>query len=134
MRLCFIRRSHFSRADFILQLSANQRTIILQCPAMALELCLKKKESKMLKNLLGAAAIAALAFAAAPAQAAHVGGVGCSGVAFAKTESAIETAADGDNKWAAEKEIAAAQDAFLNNKFGACSSHLNKALRVSAAK
>jgi len=41
--------------------------------------------------------------------------------------------AAGDNKWAAEKEIAAAQDAMLNNKAG-CASHLNKALRDTAAK
>ncbi|MBV8926074.1 MAG: hypothetical protein JOZ74_11970 [Bradyrhizobium sp.] len=88
----------------------------------------------MIKKLLGAAAVAAVAFAVAPAQAAHLGGVGCSGTGFAKAESAIEGAADGEGKFAAEKEIAAAQDAFLNNKFGACSSHLNKALRDTAAK
>jgi hypothetical protein len=41
--------------------------------------------------------------------------------------------ADGDNKWAAEKEIAAAQDAMLNNK-GGCASHLNKALKDTMAK
>ena len=52
---------------------------------------------------------------------------------FAKTEAAIESMADGDNKWAAEKEIAAAQDAMLNNK-GGCTAHLNKALRDTAAK
>lgn len=87
----------------------------------------------MLKNLLGAAAIAAVAFAVAPAaQAAHMG-VGCNGAGFAKTESAIETMADGDSKWAAEKEIAAAQDAMLSNK-GGCASHLNKAMRDTMAK
>jgi hypothetical protein len=86
----------------------------------------------MLKNLLGAAAIAAAAFAVAPAQAAHRG-VGCNGAGFAKTESAIETMADGDSKWAAEKEIAAAQDAMLSNK-GGCASHLNKAMRDTMAK
>jgi len=86
----------------------------------------------MLKNLLGAAAIAAVAFAVAPAQAAHMG-VGCNGAGFAKTEGAIESMADGDNKWAAEKEIAAAQDAMLNNK-GGCASHLNKALKDTMAK
>lgn len=86
----------------------------------------------MLKNLLGAAAIAAAAFAVGPAQAAHRG-VGCNGAGFAKTESAIETMADGDSKWAAEKEIAAAQDAMLSNK-GGCASHLNKAMRDTMAK
>ena len=86
----------------------------------------------MLKTLLGAAAVAAVAFAVVPAQAAHMG-VGCNGAGFAKTESAIEAMADGDNKWAAEKEITAAQDAMLNNK-GGCAMHLNKAMRSTMAK
>jgi hypothetical protein len=107
-------------------------TIVSQRPAMASGLRNKKRKSKMLKNLLGAAAIAAVAFAVAPAQAAHMG-VGCNGAGFAKTEGAIESMADGDNKWAAEKEIAAAQDAMLNNK-GGCAAHLNKALRDTMAK
>ena len=86
----------------------------------------------MFKNLIGAAALAAVAFAVAPAQAAHMG-VGCNGAGFAKTESAIEAMADGEGKWAAEREIAAAQDAMLNNK-GGCASHLNKAMRDTMAK
>ena len=86
----------------------------------------------MLKKLLGAAAVAAVALAVAPAQAAHLG-VGCNGAGFAKTETAIETMADGESKWAAQKEIAAAQDAMLNNK-GGCAVHLNKAMRDTAAK
>ena len=86
----------------------------------------------MLKKLLGVAAIAAVAYAVVPAQAAHMG-VGCSGASFAKTESAIETMADGEHKLAAQKEIAAAQDAMLNNKRG-CALHLNKAMRDTMAK
>jgi len=86
----------------------------------------------MLKTLLGVAAVAAVAFAIVPAQAAHMG-VGCNGAGFAKAESAIEAMADGDNKWAAEKEITAAQDAMLNNK-GGCAMHLNKAMRSTMAK
>jgi hypothetical protein len=107
-------------------------TIISQNPAMASGLRNKKRKSNMLKKLLGAAAVAAVALAVAPAQAAHTG-VGCNGAGFAKTESAIETMADGESKWAAQKEIAAAQDAMLNNK-GGCASHLNKALRDTMAK
>ena len=87
----------------------------------------------MINKLLGVAAVAAVAFAVAPAQAAHTG-VGCNGAGFAKAESAVEASADGPSKWTAEKEVAAAQDAYLNNKFGACGSHLGKALRDSAAK
>ena len=86
----------------------------------------------MLKNLLGVAAVAAVAFAVAPAQAAHVG-VGCNGASFAKTESAIETMADGGHKAAAQKEIAAAQDAMLNGK-GGCAAHLSKAMCETSAK
>jgi hypothetical protein len=90
----------------------------------------QEEESNMIKKLLGAAAIAAAAFALAPAQAA---GVGCNGAGFAKTESAIESMADGAPKMDAQKEIAAAQDAMLNGK-GGCASHLNKAMRDTAAK
>jgi hypothetical protein len=86
----------------------------------------------MIKNLLGAAAVAAAAFALAPAQAAHMG-VGCNGAGFAKTESAIEAMADGPSKIDAQKEIAAAQDSMLSGK-GGCASHLNKAMRDTAAK
>lgn len=86
----------------------------------------------MLKKLLGVAAVAAITFAVAPAQAAHVG-VGCNGASFARTESAIETMADGDHKAAAQKEIAAAQDAMLNGK-GGCAAHLSKAMRETSAK
>jgi hypothetical protein len=68
-----------------------------------------------------------------PAQAAHVGGVGCNGANFAKTETAIETMADGEHKMAAQKEIAAAQDALLSGK-GNCAAHLSKALNETAAK
>jgi hypothetical protein len=87
----------------------------------------------MVKKLLGAAAVAAVALAMVPAQAAKMG-MGCSGANFGKTESAIETMADGDGKWAAVKEMAAAQDSMLNNKWGACSTHLSKAMQDTAAK
>jgi hypothetical protein len=87
----------------------------------------------MINKLLGVAAVAAVAFAVVPAQAAHMG-VGCNGSSFAKAESAVEASADGPSKFAAEKEVAAAQDAYLNNKFGACGSHLSKAMRDSASE
>lgn len=87
----------------------------------------------MVKKLLGAAAMAAIALAVVPAHAAKMG-LGCSGANFGKTESAIETMADGDSKWAAEKEMAAAQDSMLNNKWGACGAHLSKAMQATTAK
>ena len=86
----------------------------------------------MLKKLLGLAAIAAVAYAVVPAQAAHMGG-GCSSANLAKTESAVETMADGENKMMAQKEIAAAQDAMLNGK-GSCATHLSKAMHATMAK
>ena len=86
----------------------------------------------MIKKLLGVAAMAAVAYAVVPAQAAHMG-VGCSGANFAKIETAIETMADGEHKMAAQKEIAAAQDALLNGK-GSCAAHLGKAMHEAAAK
>jgi hypothetical protein len=87
----------------------------------------------MINKLLGVVAVAAVAFALAPAEAAHMG-VGCNGAGFAKAESAVEASADGPNKMAAQKEVAAAQDAYLNNKFGACGSHLGRTMRDSVAK
>jgi len=87
----------------------------------------------MVKKLLGVAVMAAVALAVVPANAAKMG-TGCSGANLGKTESAIEAMADGDGKWAAEKEMAAAQDSMLNNKWGACGAHLGKAMHATMAK
>jgi hypothetical protein len=87
----------------------------------------------MLNKLLAATAIAALAFAVSPADAARVK-AGCSGDNLSKTETMIENMADGEGKIAAQKEIAAAQDAMLSGKMGACASHLGKAMHVGTAK
>jgi hypothetical protein len=86
----------------------------------------------MINKLLGAAAMAAVAFAVVPASAAHMGG--CSGDNLQKTESMIETMADGDGKWMAEKEITAAQTAMLDGKMGACAMHLGKAMHAGMVK
>jgi hypothetical protein len=85
-----------------------------------------EQESNMSNKLLGAAAMAALLLAVAPASAASMGG--CSGANLTKTESMVEAMADGEGKMAAQKEIAQAQDAMLNGKMGACASHLSKAM------
>jgi hypothetical protein len=104
--------------------------ITSQIPAMT-PVCFKRRmENKMIKKLLGAAAMAAVAFAVVPAHAAG----GCSGANLAKTESMVEAMADGDAKWAAEKEIAAAQDAMLAGKMGACGMHLSKAMHAGMAR
>jgi hypothetical protein len=79
----------------------------------------------MIKKLLGAAAMAAVVFAVAPASAAKM--VGCSGDNLAKTEGMVESMPDGDAKWASFKEINAAQTAMLDGHMGACSVHLSKA-------
>src|SRR5882757_91689 len=93
-----------------------------------------KKGLTMLRKLLGAATMAATAFAFVPAQAAHVHhamrvGVLCSGDNFAKAEGTVETMADGPAKFMAEREIAQAQDAMLNGKMGGCAMHLSRAFR-----
>jgi uncharacterized protein YabE (DUF348 family) len=88
----------------------------------------------MLNKLLAATAIAALAYAVSPADAARVKAAGCSGDNLSKTETMIENMADGEGKIAAQKEIAAAQDAMLSGKMGACASHLSKAMHVGTAK
>jgi hypothetical protein len=99
--------------------------------------CKTKRGRTMLKKLLGAAAMAATAYAFVPAQAAHVHhaarvGVGCSGDNFAKAEGGVETMADGPTKFVAEREIAQAQDAMLSGNMSGCSMHLSRALRAES--
>jgi hypothetical protein len=86
---------------------------------------------KMIKKLLGAAALFALTMSVMPANAAKMHGIGCSGPNLEKTETAIEAMADGDSKFVAEKEIAAAQEALLSGKSGACTQHLSKAAQAA---
>jgi hypothetical protein len=87
----------------------------------------------MLNKLLVATAMAAIAYAIVPANAAKVS-AGCSGDNLSKTETMIENMSDGEGKFAAQKEIAAAQDAMLSGKMGACASHLSKAMHTGMAK
>ncbi len=88
----------------------------------------------MLNKLIAAAAMAAIAYSVVPANAAKVS-AGCSGSNLSKTESMIESMADGEGKIMAQKEIAAAQDAMLSGKMGACGTHLSKAMHdASIAK
>jgi hypothetical protein len=87
----------------------------------------------MFNKLLAAAAMAAIAYAVVPANAARVS-AGCSGENLAKTESMIEAMADGDSKFTAQKEIALAQDSMLSGKMGACGMHLSKAMHAGMAR
>ena len=87
----------------------------------------------MLNKLLAAAAMAAMAYAVSPADAAEVK-AGCSGDNLSKTETMVENMADGEGKIVAQKEIAAAQDSMLSGKMGACASHLSKAMHAGMAK
>jgi hypothetical protein len=89
-------------------------------------------KTNMINKLLGAAVMAAVAFAVVPASAAKL--AGCSGDNLSKTESTIEAMADGEGKSAAQKEIAQAQDALLSGKLGACAAHLSKAMHAGASK
>ena len=89
-------------------------------------------ESNMINKLLGAAAMAAVAYAVVPASAASMGG--CSGGNLTKTESMVEDMADGDGKAMAQKEIAMAQTAMLDGKMGACGMHLGKAMHAGMMK
>lgn len=76
--------------------------------------------------------MAAVAFSAVPASAAHM--QGCSGTNLMKTETSIEAMADGDAKSAAFKEMTDAQTALLGNKMGACAMHLTKAMHIGMMK
>jgi hypothetical protein len=85
-------------------------------------------EVNMLQKLLGAAAMAAVAYAIVPAFAAKT--VGCSGENLERTESAAEAMADGAGKIGVQKEIAQAQEALLGGKMGACAMHLSRAMHA----
>ena len=87
----------------------------------------------MLNKLIAAAAMAAIAYAVTPVNAARIS-AGCSGANLEKAETAIEAMADGEGKFAAQKEMAMAQDAMLSGKMGACGMHLSKAMHVGMAK
>ena len=87
----------------------------------------------MLNKVFAAIAIAALAYAVSPADAARVK-AGCSGDNLSKTETMIENMADGEGKIAAQKEISAAQDAMLSGKAGVCAAHLSKAMEAGMVK
>jgi hypothetical protein len=90
------------------------------------------RESNVITRFLGAAAMAAVAFAAVPASAARM--EGCSGSNLMKTETAVEAMADGDAKWVAFKEMTDAQTALLDGKMGVCAVHLTKAMHVGMTK
>ena len=79
----------------------------------------------MLKKLFGVAAMAAVACAVVPAHAANT--MACSGANLEKTESATEAMADGPGKFAAEREIAQAQEALLGGNMRSCAMHLSRA-------
>jgi hypothetical protein len=132
MRLCIARRSHLYRAKFILQLFTNERSIRFTETGNDAGSVLMGKESNMINKLLGAAAMAAVAYAVVPASAAKM--AGCSGENLSKTESMIDAMADGEGKITAQKEVALAQTAMLDGKLGACSAHLTKAMHVGTAK
>jgi hypothetical protein len=123
--ITFVSREIYSK------LSIDRRSIVSQHSAMMPGSVLKWG-SNMLNKLLGAAAMAAVAYAVVPASAAKM--AGCSGDNLAKTESAIETMADGAGKITAQKEVAQAQAAMLGGKMGACAVHLTKAMHAGGMK
>jgi len=84
----------------------------------------------MVNKLLGAAAIAATAYAFVPA---HAAGPGCSGADQAKAQGQVQSMADGPAKFAAEGEIARAQTAYLAGHMSQCAVHLANAMSASAA-
>jgi hypothetical protein len=113
----------------------DRRTIVSRIPTMMPVSVQKYRRWKntMLNKLIATTAMAAIAYAAVPAQAAKVS-AGCSGNNLSKTETMIENMADGDGKITAQKEIALAQDALLSGKMSICSAHLSKAMHAGMAK
>ncbi|MDB5633633.1 MAG: uncharacterized protein JWR49_2488 [Tardiphaga sp.] len=76
--------------------------------------------------------MAAVVLAAVPASAARM--EGCSGSNLMKTETAVESMADGDAKWVAYKEMTDAQTAMLDGKMSVCAVHLTKSMRIGLTK
>jgi hypothetical protein len=107
-------------------------TIVSQIRAMTLDLFETEMESNMINKLLGAAAMAAVILAVAPASAAKMGG--CSGENLAKVEAMIEAMADGPDKFVGFREVTAAQTAMLDGKTGACVMHIHQAMHVTTMK
>ena len=135
MRLCAARNiTQFSRGIYCGKLPRPEESHVADSGNVAGSAQEQEKESNIMTKLLGVIAIAAVAFAVAPAQAAKHSMGGCSGANLEKTETAIENMADGESKFVAEKEIAAAQDALLNGKMGVCGMHLNKAMHATMGK
>jgi hypothetical protein len=92
---------------------------------------------KIVRNLvLPTAAIAAIAFAAAPASAAKVHAMtGCSGDSIAKAEATVDAMPDTDtNKQTGYKEMTDANEALVSGKMGECAMHLNKVMHITPAK
>jgi hypothetical protein len=126
------RRSHLYRAKFIPKIFSDRQQSFRRFPAMMLDLFETKMESNMINKLLGAAAMAAVILAVAPASAAKMGG--CSGDNMMKTENAVEAMADGPNKSTGQKEIMLAQTAMLDGKMGECAVHIHHAMQAGMVK
>ncbi len=85
--------------------------------------------------VLPVAAIAAIAFAAAPASAAKMHAAGCSGDSIAKAEATVDAMPDTDtNKQMGYKEMTDANEALVSGKMGECAMHLNKVMHMMPAK
>jgi hypothetical protein len=82
-------------------------------------------------NLIAAAAIAALALASSPSNAAMMG---CSGANMMKANNSLTAAADGPNKMMAYKEISMAQGDMLKGNMRGCTMHMNKAMKMGTMK
>jgi hypothetical protein len=135
MRLCAARNiTQFSRGIYCGKLPRRQQSHVADSGNVAGSVQEQEKESNIMTKLLGVIAIAAVAFAVAPAQAAKHSMGGCSSGNLEKAETAVEGMQDGDGKMAAQKEIASAQDSMLNGKMGACGMHLNKAMQATMGK
>jgi len=129
MRPCVARSSHFYRAKFIPQFFVNRRSIVFTDSAMMPDLF----ETEMGKVTCSISyseqpqwlPLCAQLFRHPPRkwQAAAVR-------TCRKSESMIETMADGQGKIMAQKEVAQAQDAMLSGKMGARAVHLTKAMHV----
>jgi hypothetical protein len=134
MRRCVGRSSHFYRVKFIPSFSAISKQSF--CRFRQWRRGLSKTETEgfiMLNKLFAAAAVATIAYAVVPANAARMH-AGCSSENLSKTETSIEAMADGEGKVMAQKEIALAQDAMLSGKMGACGMHLSKAMHAGMVK
>jgi hypothetical protein len=87
----------------------------------------------MISRSFGAALIATAVLAASPVSAKSKAG-NCSDDGIAKADAAVMKMADGENKTMAMQEMTSAKSSMSQKDMAGCSTHINKAMKMTAMK